>query len=476
MLCVYTDPKYRPPVLDEMMPDLQRVIASTAHKYADPSSPHLNFDDLMGAGNLKLAEILDNGHIEKQPSRLNFFKYFAAAVNNDARSRVVKYNFTEKRTGVKPPPKEDQFSESTEEKKYLPRKCPEVSLDDPDTNLQVAAVDGCSGEFVKDIDWGFNSEADEYAFLLTKQEKLVYHELINPSEHARCYAEDDALLKAKGERSGIKIKIKQVHMAQAIGITVKLFEESVLSICRKIKMYRMETNEERDVNARRSAMLSQIKEALGLHIPPDLDDCIVRRMLTMAARDQYENLTPQLLDMLTEVGAKVPRVIGGGKLSCYGVLYQKNCRQCNICGLRQSCSVEAASMGLTKLTISPTLLRANQTRTPAFFPHQVEDVTDFEINLNSNDESVIIQHLKETYQERTEKGLTYYFHHTGDGVKRRDLFCLEKESPIKIRFCAPGEDLESKLVEEDKQFYPKSDASLAEIISLIEQHGKETYA
>ena len=111
LFLLFTDPKLRPPVLDEMMPDLQRVIASVAQDYCDTTTPHLHFDELMGEGNLKLAEIITKGILisDKCPTRHSFFAFFKTAVNNHTRSRVQKYRFTEKRTGQKPPPREQRF-------------------------------------------------------------------------------------------------------------------------------------------------------------------------------------------------------------------------------------------------------------------------------------------------------------------------------------------------------------------------------
>jgi len=327
----------------------------------------------------------------------------------------------------------------------------------------------CTGD-ERPIDWGFDVRSADYAFFLTGVEKLVFHEMIAPGAHARCYAEQEAMRKANHGK--LCIKIKFAHMAEGIGLTPELFEEAVLSIRNKIKAYRMLTEEQQEKVARESAIIAQLKQVFGLQIPPDIDGMVVRRMLTMAARDQFSKLNPQINEMLTAVGAKVPRSIGGDKLACYGVLYQKNCRQCNTCDLRHSCAVEAANLGLTKMTFSPKLLGSRQQRIPAFLPRVTSEVS---AAISSADEAEVISHLEETFQRAERNRQTYYYHHIGTDRKRRYLFCVERKSPLKLRFCNPSESLKKQLIGKQKTWCARDDAPLSEIVALIEQHGKETF-
>lgn len=471
---IFRDPKLRPPVLDEMMPDLQRVIATVATNYCDATSPHLRFEELMGEGNLKLAELITKDKLLTLPNRVAFFKYFKGTVNNHTRSLVQRYRFTEKRTGQKPPPREHRFPTGTPKAPGagVPEyhKNVDLSLDDPDLAIQVPDRHQEFGADDQDIDWGFGARASEYAYCLTAVEKLVFHEMIAPGAHARCHAEYDAL--RKPNHAKISIKIKFSHMAQAIGLAPELFEEAVLSIRNKIKDYRMLNEEQQQKLARESAIIAQLKQVFGLQIPPDIDGMVVRRMLTMAARDQYDKLNPQINEMLTEVGAKVPRSIGADKLACYGVLYQKNCRQCNTCDLRHSCAVEAANMGLTKMTFSPKLLGARQQRIPAFLPRAAGEVSSA---INSSDEAEIISHLDETFQRAERNGQNYYYHLVGSERKRRYLFCVERTAPLKLRFCNPSDSLKKRLVGKQKTWFAREEATLLEIGELIDQHGRETF-
>lgn len=457
------------------MPDLQRVIATVATKYCDSTSPHLQFDELMGEGNLKLAELITKDKLREVPCRQEFFKYFKTAVNNSARSRVQKYVFTEKRTGQKPPPREQRFAPIVIPSEGDPvaveyHKNVDLSLDDPDSALQVPDQHHEADLGDTDIDWGFGTTSSEYAFHLTPVEKLVFHEMTSPGAHARCYAEMDAQRKASHGKLHIKIKFS--HMAEGIGLAPELFEEAVLSIRNKIKEYRMLTDDQQEKLARENAIVAQLKQVFGLQIPPDIDRMVIRRMLTMAARDQFDKLNTQINEMLTAVGAKVPRSIGADKLACYGVLYQKNCRHCNTCDLRHSCAVEAANLGLTKMTFSPKLLGARQQRIPAFLPRISSEVSTV---ISSADEAEIISHLDETFQRAERNGQTFYYHHIGNDRKRRYLFCVERTAPLKLRFCNPSADLKKRLDGKQKTWCAREEATLVEIVALIEQHGKETF-
>ncbi len=347
----------------------------------------------------------------------------------------------------------------------------DLSLDDPNLAIQVPDQHDVSSVEDRDIDWGFSPTSAEYSELLSPVERLVFHEMICPSSHARCHAEIDAMRRSRPGK--MMVKIKFVHMAEAIGITIELFEEAVLSIRNKVKTYRMQTTLEQNTQARQKAIVAQLKQVFGLQIPTDIDDMVVRRMLTMAARDQYDKVknNQQVSEMLTEVGAKVPCSIGGDRLACYGVLYQKNCRQCNTCDLRHSCAVEAANLGLTKMAFSPKLLGSRQTRIPAFLPR---DATDMQ-QISAADEAEIVSHLEETFDRAERNQLIYYYHCVGADRKRRYLFCIERTTPLRLRFCSPSETLKKRLTGKQKTWIAPEEASMSEVIALIEQHGKETF-
>lgn len=473
---LFRDPSLRPPILEEMMDELQRVIVKVAQKYTDVTTPHLHFDELVAEGNAKLAELINAGALDRLKTRKDFFSYFKAAVCNHTCSRVQKYRFTEKRTGQKPPPRKQRLelinavasakADGEEVSDY--HKPVDLSLDDEELGLQVPDTEHVDDSSERDIEWGFSSISAEYAYFLTPVERLVFHEMIAPSAHARVYAELDA--SRKSERGKHKIKIKFEHMALAVGLTSALFEEAVLSIRNKIKNHRMATDKDQENSARRSAVMAQLKELFGLQIPPDIDEMVVRRMLTIAAHHQYEKLTPQVNELLEEVHAKVPQKLGGNRLACYGVLFQRNCRPCTVCDLRHGCSTETANAGLSGIVQSQRLLGYRMARTPVFMPGS--GAVDTARAATIDDEEIITL-LYETFQVTETDGQTF-FRHKDSALAGKMLFCLEQRSPLKLRFCGPSVSLREKLVSRQRSYYPKDGASLAEIVDLIEQHSSET--
>jgi hypothetical protein len=466
---IFKESTLRPPVLDEMMPDIERLIASVAQRYSDQTTPHLHFDEMVGEGRLKLAELLDRGELDRQHNRSDFFKFFKTSINNQARSRVQKYRFTEKRTGVKPPPREQRFlpkpAEQDDDDQPVQEyhKNVELSIDDPDLNLQVPD-EGCSPhETMREV-------VDDYEVLFTEIEKLVFRQLIQANDLAWCHAMIDAYFHKKPGK--ISIKIKHQHLAQGIGLSAELFEEAVLSIRAKINSYRSMSDEQREDKARYNAILAQLKEVFGLQIPPVADEMLIRRLLTLAARDQYMKVNAQVAEMLDEVGAKIPSV-HGDMLSCYGVLFQKNHRICNSCGLRHSCATEAANVGLTKITISPKLLGARQIRVPAVLPTMEGD--EVTAPGTDSDDGEVVAYLEETFRRTVWKGEIWFSPLETETKDRHFIFCIgEQPVPLKLRFCNPSDELKSRLIDGGKGawFIPDT-LNVREIMALIDQHAKD---
>lgn len=455
----------RPPVLNDMMPDIERLIHSVALRFTDKTCAHLHYDEMVGECRFKLAEIIDRGELQRQPTRGNFFKFFKTALQNQARSRVQKYRFTEKRTGFKPPPRDqrtytvgpDDDDCHHEGTVVVPEhhKNVEISLDDEDANVQVT-----SSAALDDVE--FQQVVQEYEVILTEVERMVFRQMAMPNQMSYLYAFQDA---CHGKTSAkIQVKIKNVHLALGLGITVELFEEAVLSIRQRVHAYRTMNDAERIQQSRYNATLATLKELFGLQIPPGTDDILVRRLFTIAARDQYSKVdgNPQAQEMLEMIGAKVPRLHADGQLACYGVLYQKNHRHCNHCGLRQSCSVEAANVGLGKIALSPRLLGARQTRVPVVLPVDSDSA-------GSQDEADVVGYLDESFMAAPRRDGIYYT--LKDCAKPVFLLCLE--NPFRLRFCNPSTSLRERL-HGPKRNYPPPTATVQDIIALVDQHAKES--
>jgi hypothetical protein len=457
---IFEPPNLRPPVLDEMLPDLERLISKVASQNSDSSCPELMFEELVAEGRAKLSYILNQDRIDrKAPTRESFFKFFATALNNHVRSLVHKYRFTEKRTGVKPPPRGERFTGEAR------MKTAEVRMDDEEVNLQVASQ-SYSDDAVQEV-------MEDYDQFLGVDEQRVMREMASPSKTALTLAWMDAHL---GTRPGdpIKIKIKAEHLAAGVEMDTEKFNNVVLSLRTKIKNFRSMTSKEEQNRIRRSACIAHLERVFNVQVPPNMDDIIVRRLFTIAARDQFDKIKDdaQTIAMLDEIGAKVPRV-QGDVLNCFGVLYQKNHRICNACDLRNACAVEASNVGLGKIAPSPRLLGAKQTRVPAILPGGV-DTED--VAIRTAEEEEIMHYLEENFAKTTNKNQVFYIHKEKFGNATKHLFHVStNDNDLKIRFCKPSETLKKKLRYESKCWFIPPGLPVAEIISLIDAHAKETY-
>lgn len=457
---IFEPANLRPPVLDEMMPDLDRLIVKVASQSSDPSCPELMFDELVAEGRAKLAYVLNQERIDrKAPTRESFFKFFATALNNHIRSLIHKYRFTEKRTGVKPPPRDERFTGETR------MKTAEVRMDDEEVNLQVASM-GCADDETKEV-------MEDFDQFLDVDEQQVMRQMAAPNKEALFYAQMDSY---RGTKPGdpVKIKIKAEHLAMGLKMDTEKFNNLVLSLRTKIKKFRSMTSKEEQNRIRRSVCIAHLERVFNVQVPPNMDDIIVRRLFTIAARDQFDKIKDdaQTLTYLDEIGAKVPQV-AGDVLNCFGVLFQKNNRICNNCDLRNACAVEAANVGLGKITPSPRLLGAKQTRVPAILPGGIETE---DISIRTAEEEEIMHYLEENFAKTTNKNQVFYTHKEKlPGNVTKHLFQVTTDSDFKIRFCKPSEALKKKLRYEAKCWFVPPGLSVAEIVSLIDTHAKETY-
>jgi hypothetical protein len=481
---LFEAPSLRSPVLEEMQDDLDRLIAKVARQSSDASCPELNFDELEGEGRFKLAYVISEklnnpAYYPKICTRVKFFQYFATAVNNHIRSLVHKYRFTEKRTGVKPPPKKDRFKPVEPLLGEARVKTVEVRLDDEEIGLQVADKP-CQSE----CEHEYNEIRDDWEGCLdpldvNPLEVIVYRQLSAPNKEALFYAQMEAM---RGHKPGdcLDIKIKPEHLAAGLRdvdgtpLSVEKFEQIVLRVRDKITKHRSMTQTEEQANIRRNAAISQLEQVFNLQIPRTIDPIIVSRLLTICARDQFDKVkdNEQVQQLLEEVGAKVPKA-HGGVLSCRGVLFSKNNRICNACGYRGPCATESANFGLGKITIAPKLLGAKNTRIPAILPN---DPDHDEAPVPSSDELEIVNYLEENFLKAPNKGKVHYAHREKINGVFKHLFRVTTDgSDFKLHFCNPSEALKTKLRYELKSYFAPPGLSVSEVIALIDMHARETY-
>lgn len=458
-----TDASFKSADLDAMMPDIEKLIVKAAYKCMDTSCYALSFDDLVAEGRLRLAKILHDGAIERTKTRVGFFKFFATALNNHMRSLVQFNRFTEKRTGVKPPPKNEQFTPESQHRV----KTVEVRLDDDDVFVQVA-----DKPCIDEERHAMNELIEDYAVEHAPQVRAVFNQLLEPEPWALIEAEHDA---RRGTLIGeaLHVKIRPAHLAKGIGMPLKQFSAVVTSIRNKVQEKRTMSHTEAAEKERIDCARAKLCALFRIQIPPYVDDIVVRRTLTLAARDQYDKVkdNPDVLALLETAGAKVPKT-QAGSLSCFGILYDDTNRICKACGFRKACGVEAANFGLGTITLSPKLLGSNQMRTPVIVSEE-ESAGVPAPSMLTDEESEIVDYIRESFKRDTRTDGEFYTHQ--DRGSHRMLFQVITAPAFKLRFCAPSAHLQKQLRYENRAYWAPPEISLGEVTVLIDQHAKESH-
>lgn len=469
----------RPPILEEVMPDAERMFASTAAKFTDTSCAALHHDELVGCARLKLAELIDKGELERQRTRSNFFKFLKASVQNMMRSLVQRHRFTEKRTGRKPPPRDEQLalmragiSESPDEAASAHRewvKNVEVSIDDEDNGVQVADH-SCDGESMDHV-------MEDFEIEMSVLERLVFRQLAEPNDLARLHAQVDSYIGKKND-APINVRIQTRHLALGLGLDPEVFEKAVLGVKEKINARRSMTPTQEAEQQRINAAIAQLKVVFGLQIPSNAGIMLVRRMFTLAARDHYRKVDAGVEELLKIVGAAVPKMQPGNTLlRCYGVLYNKHDRLCASCGLKEACFVEASNTGLGMITISPRLLGARQVRIPVAVPRMGSDDP---VKPISADDEELLAFLGETLERTVKKGVVCYTFREADTFGKKLLFsCKTDSGRLDLRFINPSDKLKAKLEENAsgnaKGWSLPKGVAVTAAIKLMEQHIEESH-
>lgn len=486
LFLIFRNPTLRPPVLEEMMSDINCVISKIAHKYTDQSCPQLHYDELMSQGHAKLAALitkgfLDPGHPKYLPTRTDFFKFFKATVNNHIKGLVHKWRFTIKRTGIRAPERGAVHFEST--------KPIEISLDDPEANLQV-------GESFDDAAVYESELTEQIKAILTPLELIVLNQMLSPNDVAATYAMVESY---RGKKPGSeKVDIKVAQQAIGLGMSVELYQDVRKQI--EIKVRNLMEHPETDQDIKYNAAVRALSQSFTVQVPRNIDKMVVRRLFTMLARNNYTRVTDEVTTFLNVVGAKVPELHNGSTvLSCFGVLYQKTDPRCMNCGLQVSCRTEAANYGLGEITFSPKLLHANkQVRIPAIIPRSSLgsplisssriDETVIEDNderddlipvMNSSRDEEIFNYLSDNFRRTKYDGSIYFKHKDALPSKKvKFIFWVgsgQDGGPLKLRFCKPSEGMNELLVRRKNGQYLPDHISASESIVLIDRHAKETF-
>jgi hypothetical protein len=521
--------------LEDMMDDLIKVAVKVATTYTDNSCFALNFADLRAECLKKVVDVIKAGWLNRAKSRVEFFKVAKTAMNNHVRGIVQRHRFTIKRTGHRSPDRsgilavgdEVAFADNDRQIRTTIKQLtddgfrlnlaspklgydgdqtrvfkaeeltrmrletnvkPDVSLDDPEIHLQVAGTEdqqSCS----------FDQELlEDLKVFLTPLELLVLAQLVDPNSGAYVYSYL-GMTRGRKRNEPLSIKLSHQHMAEGLGIDPELFAAVHQSIKTKY-MEKVMTNKPEDV--RFNSALATLENIFGVQVPRSTDKVIVARLFTICARDQLEKVSPDVEKLLTLVGAKPP-VLEGDRLSCFGVLFQRNHRTCMSCGLRAACQVEAVNYGLGEITLSPKLLGSRNVRTPVLTdqqpstdnsmakpsssdvpsstPEQKPAATAPSSNSGpftptERDEALLV-HLRDHYKQ-IKFGIDVYYTHK-DGKPKCVFYTGKENEPFELRFCKPGEELKKTLVRKVRSFYLPPEMTAEAAIKLIDQHADETF-
>jgi hypothetical protein len=459
---IFTDPKLRPPVLEEMQPDINRLAASIARIRSDQSSYALGQEDLVAECYYKLALLITRDRIESLPNRFEAFKFIKTVFNNHVKSLVSKHRLTLKR-GARRTTSED--SGETNEISlndnttiaFSNTKNTELSSDDPDQHMQIAdPTSNWSPEknFIEDI-----------AVYLTPIELSVLKEFSEPSERTRFFAEYDSMVGRKSGGSKSTITFSEKNHADGLGLELSHFKKVLRSLREKLTWIKMNDADSQEIAWNRA--IARLEEAFDIQIPKSIEKTIIRRLLTVAAVDQFDKVESiqQIQTDLLLIGAKIPER-RAGVMACYGIMYQKNNRTCIACGLQTACRDEAMNFGLGDITLDSRLLGSKQFRIPVVVANSPEPADI----LSSRDEE-IYNYLRSTFNAQVGTKELIFKHKETNGV----VVVVQLSPLFEIKIHNPSEVLIPKLMKNGVSYYIPSTISAEDAIQLISEHAHETF-
>lgn len=539
-----------------MLSDALRVIARIAERYTDVTCMALQFDELNAEGRRKLVELIrgKNGNtplLEKtgrsgRPfTRGELFAWIKTGVNNHVKSLVNKNRFTAKRTAIdgdnrfaKP---EISLDASPEARSALEFHTTHDDYDDRDTlhdmatilapvefivfqqltapneaSLQLAMLDAKRGKSPGKInitpahyaegvgmpEADFNRLAeivmakyksyrgDETGVVRTQfppvprpvlevfapAEQVVYRQVIDPNPMAK------QLAAAAGEA------LSDRFLAAGLEIEPNLFSAIAARVKRKISHY-MENPEKFGAH---HAAVQHLETIFDVQVPRTLEPIVVRRLFTLAARAQFEKVTPDVAKLLETIGAEPPQDNGHGNLTCFGVIFSATDKRCAGCAARKACKAKAENYGLGDVSLAPSLLPARASvripvmeetpGSPTPADSQPEAPLSKSVKAPSSErEEAVMSHLEANYKRVECFGQVYYKHATdrADGKVKHIVWVgrkakLKDTAGIDPNFCIrpvkPREKTLGKLVKAGGSYYIPDTWSVDETIKFIDSH------
>lgn len=454
---IFSHPRLRPPVLEEMMPDLDHLITKMVRPYVSQANVLLHEEDLRSLCYSKLGDLIRKGTVDKCPTRAKFFGMAKTSFKNVVCSMVQREAFTEKRTGVKAPPRHEQGQALLLED--VPARSSKVSLDDPDVALQVGDT-ACEVPFTSEV-------LDDLKVFLTPIERLVVDQVVSPNTEA-CQL---AWLDSQRGGSSAKVNVSYAHQAAGLGLDTKIYRKILDGIKPKLlKFMSDEKNGESQEQVRVRLAESTLRAIFGLQIPPSTDTKVKRRIFTMAARSQKEKVKEDVAGLLEVVGAVTP-VFLGDRLSCYGVLWEPNDRVCGSCLMQEHCRAVACNAGLGDIVWTRDQLRQDFVKVPVVGPRSMVTVGDV---ITHNDvEAEILSYLDHEFI-RSVRADGLWFGSRFDGQSAYLVRACKTDNQFHLLFHSPSDSLRAKLTRDGKAWFLPEGITLEEAKDLIDQHANET--
>ena len=449
-----------------MVADMGNIIHKVVAPYVSAACVELHFEELVAECWSKTTRMNSEGLIERCLTRSEYFAQYKVAICNHVCSLVQRHIFTEKRTGVKPPPKNQRHLYRNQG-----NKPPEIRIDDPETNVQLSEME-CGDDSTE-----FRELLEDVASRLTYIEQGVLNQLLSPNETALFHARQEAEIGLEiGEP--LRVRIRQEHLARGIGITVEHFRQLHDAIKQKCLYMKKERQDE---DPRYTAAMATLLQFFGIQIPRTIDEITRKRAIMIAARHQYDRLKTNegIKDALEICDIPVPEV-RNDRFNCFGVMFQKNHRSCENCGVKEACELKAANFGLGEITISHKLLGARHARVPVIRPNRI-----LASALTDEREEEIMAFLDENFRRVQQQNMIYFRHKdrtAASGVGNEQMiFIVENISPLRLRFINPGEELKSSLKPESTRKGGRRSWLLPEhlgseqAINLIRIHAQMTF-
>lgn len=469
------------PSAEDIAGDVSRLVKSIVANSIDDSNINLHFDEMYSELMLKVAVIL-NRRDYFFPDRKAFFGFLKISLVRHKKTHVQRHAFTFKRTGIKHPKRgtePEQFKESEAHQDFMapqePHKTVKIELDDEESGaVNYFGVDDghADREAMEDIE----------EFIRTKlnwAEAGVLRQELEPN--------DDAMLRAyvdnnEGESTG-NFKIRSSNKVMGLGFDKhgnlnykKVLAQIRVKLEAHLKEKRMSENTEEQKIRAAELQLCQI---FNMQVPAHVDAAIKRRAFTIAARVNFDKITKDVEALLEAVGAISPKKYGEN-IGCFGVLWEKGQRQCELCSIEDACQERASNVGLDSddVRLSRKLLGTTMTRTPLILP-KVEpapegstqtDASSLVVLTSIDRDQELLDFLNESMVPVIYDGEIFY-KLPDKGQKR--IFCVgQPERIMKLRFCNPSDKLKAELVSfgHGPMWTIPDDMSLSDATTLMNEH------